>query len=320
MIIAAYSNSSWKRMESAVNSFKECIPAASDFLFVPEQCHIDKFMWWLHNVKKLRFSTVSSYIASLSTIYKLKGQNCYVFNSFPTKTALKGIRNLDEINLVCQKPRNVFTFSLLKILGHQISQMNWLEDSKRLFWAVSVILFFGSFRISEILSNQETFFDPLTTLLWKDVVFFENSVRIFIKLPKIFVPGGISVDLFAIQPEYLCPVTVLKTLKMYKQIINPDQNLPVFMFNNKKCMTPSIFNKTLRSLLEPIVGPQAKLFSSHSFRAAIPAALANHPNIAAKEAVMGWGRWESKAFERYTRLKYNKRKETFEDIWSVLNV
>jgi hypothetical protein len=76
----------------------------------------------------------------------------------------------------------------------------------------------------------------------------------------------------------------------------------------------------LRNLLKPLFGEEAMYFSSHSFRAAIPAALANHPKIASNEDIMGWGRWDSKAYEKYTRLKQNKRKETFESIWEIINV
>jgi hypothetical protein len=208
---------------------------------------------------------------------------------------------------------------LLKILGHQISISSWGEDSKRLFWAASVVLFFGSFRVSEILAKYEFSFDPLTTLTWEDIVFFKNSVRIFIKFPKIFIKGGISVDLFPVSCKDLCPVTVLKSLKKFKNI---DQcyDKPIFMFKNGILLTQSKFNKTLRELLSPVLGNDALFFSSHSFRAAIPAALANHPKVASREEIMGWGRWDSKAFEKYTRLKQNKRKETFESIWEIINV
>jgi hypothetical protein len=316
--IAAYSNATWKRMESAFNSFNECLSPLLTKNFVPEQAHIDRYIYWAYTVKKLRFATINTYISSLSTLYKLKGCNCYIFNSFPTKTALKGIRNLDEINVICERPRKVFSLPLLKILGHQIAITNWSSESKKLFWTAAVLLFFGSFRVSEILSGKELSYDPLTTLLWSDIMFFVDSVRIAVKFPKVFVQGGISVDLFSLKDKSLCPVAVLKSLlkeKSYSQV----KSLPVFMFSNGKLLTPKQFNISLRSLLEPIFGKDALFFSSHSFRAAIPAALADHPMIASKEEVMGWGRWDSKAFEKYTRLKRNKRKETFENLWLVLN-
>jgi hypothetical protein len=139
--------------------------------FVPEQAHLDKYIYWSYTVKKLRYTTINSYVSSLSTLYKLKGCNTYIFQSFPTKTALKGIRNLDEINVICEKPRMVFSVPLLKILGHQIAISSCSVESKNLFWAAAVLLFFGSFRVSEILSGKEFSYDPLTTLLWSDIHF-----------------------------------------------------------------------------------------------------------------------------------------------------
>jgi hypothetical protein len=315
--IAAYSNATWKRMESACNSFKECLSPLVTKTFVPDQAHLDKYILWAYTVKKLRFATINSYVSSLSTLYKLKGCNTYIFQSFPTKTALKGIRNLDEINVVCEKPRLVFSLPLLKILGHQIAMSSWSTESKKLFWAAAVLLFFGSFRVSEILSGKEFSYDPLTTLLWSDILFSFDSVRIAVKFPKVFVQGGVTVDLFPLTDKSLCPIAVMKSLLSLNYSVQ-NKAIPVFMFQNGKLLTPKQFNKSLRSLLEPIFENEAKFFSSHSFRAAIPAALSNHPMIASKEEVMGWGRWDSKAFEKYTRLKRNKRKETFENIWTAI--
>jgi DNA-binding transcriptional regulator/RsmH inhibitor MraZ len=151
------------------------------------------------------------------------------------------------------------------------------------------------------------------------LIFFVNSVRIFVKFPKIFVQRGISVDLFAVECKDLCPVTVLKSLKKHKQACK-DSSSPVFMFNNKKLLTQNVFNTTLRNLLKPFFGEEAICFSSHSFRPAIPATLANHPKIASNEDIMGWGRWDSKAYKAYTRLKQNKHKETFKAMWAIINV
>jgi hypothetical protein len=315
--IAAYSNATWKRMESTFNSFRECLVPLVTKTFVPEQVHLDKYIYWSYTVKKLRYTTINSYVYSLSTLYKLKGCNTYIFQSFPTKTALKGIRNLDEINVVCEKLRMVFSLPLLKILGHQIAISSWSVESKKLFWAAAVLLFFGSFRVSEILSGKEFSYDPLTTLLWSDIIFSCDSVRIAIKFPKVFVQGGVSVDLFPLADKSLCPIAVMKSL-LSENCTVQNKALPVFMFKNGKLLTRKQFNKSLRNLLEPIFDKEAQFFSSHSFRAAIPAALSNHPMIASKEEVMGWGRWDSKAFEKYTRLKRNKRKETFENIWTAI--
>jgi hypothetical protein len=259
-----------------------------------------------------------SYLSALATLFKLKGENVNVFSSFATKTALRGVRNLDEIYLSCQVNRKVFSYPLLLILGHSIANTTWNEQSKSLFWTLSCVLFFGSFRISEVLAKSENEFDPSSTLTWNDVLCCDEYIRFRIKSPKVFVQGGVTVDLFAIENQTTCPVSCMKRFKQVSSIKN--KTLPVFMFNNGKLLTPHMFNKTFRELLSHSMGEDAKYFSSYSFRAAIPAALANHPNIASQEAVMGWGRWESKAYEKYTRLKFNKRKETFLSVCSIFEI
>jgi hypothetical protein len=208
-------------------------------------------------------------------LFKLKDVNGAVFTSFKTKTALRGVRNLDEIRANCKKPRKVFSFELLQILGHMIAIADWNANSKRVFWTAACTLFFGSFRISERLAISENYFDPLTSLLWSDITFFHDSARIFVKSPILFKGKNSTV----------CPFTLLQCLK--KSCPMPNPNDPVFIFENRKLLTPAAFNKTLRDLLVPIFGCDALLFSSHSFRAAIPAALADNPSIASNEAIMG---------------------------------
>ena len=61
-------------------------------------------------------------------------------------------------------------------------------------------------------------------------------------------------------------------------------------------LTPSIFNKTLRTLISPHVGHLSAEYSSHSFRAAISSALAKFPLFVSEDEIKCWGRRESSAF------------------------
>jgi hypothetical protein len=235
-------------MQSAFSSLQTCLDSKK--IVIPSQEEVLKYIEWCYNTKNYKFSTINSYISCLATLFKLKDVNIAVFTSFKTKTALRGVRNLDEIKANCKKPRKVFSFELLQILGHMIAIADWNDDSKRVFWTAACTRFFGSFRISELLASSENFFDPLTTLLWSDISFFHDSVRIFVKSPKIFKQGGISVDLFKCKNSNVCPFTLLQSLKKSRAMQNP--NDPVFIFKNRKLLTPAAFNKTIRDLLVPI--------------------------------------------------------------------
>ena len=61
------------------------------------------------------------------------------------------------------------------------------------------------------------------------------------------------------------------------------------------------------------------MITGHSFRAALPSALANRPDIASDEDVKKWGRWDSGCFKKYTRLDPYKRRFIFNKVVSALN-
>ncbi len=67
------------------------------------------------------------------------------------------------------------------------------------------------------------------------------------------------------------------------------------------------------------MGDQAALIQGHSFRAAIPSAMANNPDMASVEDLKSWGRWSSDSFRLYTRLKLKKKRLIFNKITSILN-
>jgi hypothetical protein len=91
----------------------------------------------------------------------------------------------------------------------------------------------------------------------------------------------------------------------------------VFMFSDNSLLTPSNLNETIKSLLLPVLGIKANNYSSHSFRSAIPSALADNPILASQNDIMGWGRWGSSAYTNYTKLQLNQRHHTFKKICSL---
>ena len=85
----------------------------------------------------------------------------------------------------------------------------------------------------------------------------------------------------------------------------------------------SISNKTLnsclRELLLPVIGTVATHISGHSFRAALPSALANRPDLASDEDIKNWGPWSGASFRLYTRLKPLQKRIIFNKIISSLS-
>jgi len=233
------------------------------------------------------------------------------------KALLRGAENLSFYEPNSRVSRKVMTFPLLKLLAHQISKADWLQDSKQVMWTAATTAFFGSFRLGELLSLREGSFNRAETLLWSDITFKKDSVVVRIKVPKNRNPDGEYVDLFMLNNGSYCPVRALLKLKQMKGEEYRVSD-PVFMFECGKLLTPSTLNSTLHTLLFPHIGRAAEQITGHSFRAALPSALANRPDLANDEDIKLWGRWDSSSFKRYTRLKPDQKRAVFYKIVSSL--
>ena len=92
------------------------------------------------------------------------------------------------------------------------------------------------------------------------------------------------------------------------------------MFSNGTLLTKQKFNETVKFLLCGKMGNICANITGHSFRAGIPSILAKFPELANDEHIMGWGRWCSKAYMGYTRLKLDQKFKMFMKIVHVLNL
>ncbi len=204
---------------------------------------------------------------------------------------IKGAENLSMYSKIVKRSRLAMSFPLLKIMGHEIATSDWTDDSKRVVWTAACVAFFGSFRMGELLSPEENSFNS-ETLTWNCVNFDSASSAIIkIKFPKNGKPNESHfVDIFKIGDSSICPLKSLKGL----HDANPwavKQNWPVFSFSPKKFLSTKLFTKTVRSLLKNHLGNNAEKISGHSFRAGIPAEIANHPDLLSNDDVRKWGRW-----------------------------
>ena len=318
LIAPAFSNSSWRAMESAWNNFKAFEKFSDQAISFPlDQKTVNNLIIWLFKSKKLRHSSIVAYLNSLSSILTLKSLDCKILKSYATKIALKGCKNLEFQSEFDTRKRKVMTLSLLKLIGHGIAISNWDSDSKRVFWSACCIMFFGGFRVGEILASRPDCFDPLSCLTWDDIKFLENSILIQVKQPKSRAAKNEFVDIFSFPEKNCCPVKAICGLKKHSLSSKMASN-PVFRFKNGILLTPSAFNNTMRNILSASLGPLALDYSSHSFRAAIPSALAKSPDVGTRELIKLWGRWESEAFKSYTRLKKEQRQNLHKKICNVL--
>ena len=317
LIAAAYATPTWKKHEAAVNSFNtfEC-NSKSDWPLSIDK--LAEYVTWALQERKLKASTVESYLSSLKSIHNLRSLPTVNFDSPYLATLIRGGQNLEIYSTETKHTRKVMTLELLKILGHEIAKTNWPENSKQVIWCACTTAFFGSFRLGEILPNSEYNSHPSDTLLWKDInVISSEHVLIHVKVSKSRSKHGDFVDMFSFRGHGVCPVKTLLALKRLSASNGPD--CPVFSFDSGKNLTLCNLNETIRTLLEKHLGPESGQFSGHSFRAAIPAVLAKYPEHSSSDEIMGWGRWKSGAYMLYTRLKVDQRKKVLQKITAMLN-
>jgi hypothetical protein len=94
---------------------------------------------------------------------------------------------------------------------------------------------------------------------------------------------------------------------------------PVFKFDNGTYLTCKNLNKLIQFFLSKHIGEEAKFYYCHSFRGALPSALAAIPDMDNDPSIMKWGRWNSEAFEKYVRLSHVAKRELFKKFVLALN-
>jgi hypothetical protein len=316
LIEASYAKATWGKHCAALKSLENFEASYGKKLSWPLSIEvICKYTSWALTEKKLKANTVRSYLSSIKIAHELNHM-CYVGNQFVVNAMLKGADNLSLYDNKPNGSRKVMTLALLRILGHQIALCDWCMDSKVTIWCACTTAFFGSFRFGEILPISESEFCKVDTLLWNDIKFRKDgSILIHVKIDKNRNNQGSYIDLFEFKGKNCCPVKSLNDLKSRRS----DPNQPVFQFANKRNLCSSKLNVLIQELLFPVIGNYAYDISGHSFRAGLPSAMANNPNLAKDTDIKAWGRWSSNSYLLYTRLKLNQKKSIFDKIVTVLD-
>ena len=95
------------------------------------------------------------------------------------KLVLNGQNNMDKLidTLQAKSKRVAVTIPILKLI-----------KKKNLIWTTSTLAFTGGFRVHELLARERKSFDPLVTLLGRDVVLDDKNkhphIQILLKTQK----------------------------------------------------------------------------------------------------------------------------------------
>ena len=278
------------------------------------------FATWAVSRRKLKNTTVKSYLSSLNVAHTLSGSFSSNLNSDPcVKLAMRGAENIANVNGTCKTDRLPMNIHLLNILRHRISELPWSPFSKQIFWTACTLCFFTSCRMGELVPSQERNFDASTTLLWDNVREINNTEFImFVPYSKTTGFKGKIVDIFEIKGDKNCPAAAIRKLrKMMREKTDSKSNVPVFSFHSGKNLTKKQINLWLSSLLEDFVDSNHKI-TGHSFRAGIPSTLACFPDEFPNNVIKTWGMWESNSYKLYIKHEREGKRALFEKIVKCL--
>ena len=182
--------------------------------------------------------------------------------------------------------------------------------------------FFGSFRITELLSKNASTIDPKVDLLRRDVEVLERKVggkkikflRVMLKSPKEAKNNKqpIKVEVFSTGDKY-CPVEAFESYERGFGVL-PRSSAVFRIDTNGDSFSQRNFNAKLKKFFKPYVSYGS--LSGHSFRSGLSSLLGEAGF--GDEDIMALGRWSSSAFLRYVKLGRLKRCRNAEKISSWL--
>ena len=206
---------------------------------------------------------------------------------------------ISRARLGCQQSSRVrlpMTGQVLRQIKAELERSNHTE--RQLLWAVSCMVFFGFFRLGELLLPTRAAFNPRLHLAWGDVAVDDphnpQMLRCHLKQSKMDQLGQGAHIVMGRTGMDLCPVVAV----LDYITIHVDQPGPFFLTLTKVPLTKQEFLTELRKVLLA-VGLPAEEYAGHSFRigAATSAALTGVED----STIQMLGRWQSTAFLAYIR-------------------
>ena len=322
LIINSSTQQTWNRHCSALKLYAEFCTTYKIRDGWPSNIEIVRaFTTWAITKKSLKSSTVKSYISSLSVSHALGNSTKCNFNVEKCiKMLLKGAENIQSTECLPKPTRLAMNVDLLSILGHKISLLNWSDFSKQVLWTACTVCFYSSCRMGELLCSNEKSFDPRTTFLWENVMIHkEKDCVLFIPYTKTTGFEGKLVDIFPLYKDNKCPCAALARLKCLAEFNGCwDLHKPVFSFKSGKGLSKQKMNFMLSNLLGEYEDDNHRI-TGHSFRAAIPSALASFPDKSKITDIMEWGGWEGMiSCKKYAKLDRQRKKLLFQKIVNCL--
>jgi hypothetical protein len=135
--------STWKKHISAWNSFRSFLSSESKEPVWPLDLSIlRQYTTWAHAVKHLNPRKIEAYLSSLNQLHQLLGfPNLHIRSDFLIQNLIKGSENSRFYSDPAPSRRRTVTFSILKLIGHQIASSSWSINSQLTVWTAALVAF-----------------------------------------------------------------------------------------------------------------------------------------------------------------------------------
>jgi hypothetical protein len=137
------SSSTWKRHISAWNSFSSFLSANGISLTWPLTLLIlCQYSTWAHSYRHLHPHTIEAYLSSLNQVHQFLGfPDLRPRSDFLIQSLIKGSEHSRFYDPSPSPTRRTVTFSILKLLGHQIASSSWSLNSQLTVWTTALVAF-----------------------------------------------------------------------------------------------------------------------------------------------------------------------------------
>ena len=241
-------------------------------------------------------STLKLALAAIRKFFEANLVDTLVLDSPSIKALLVGLTNRPRQSRA-KTHRLAMNRSGLTLAGHTLHSQEWPERDKTAIWSLFLVAYYASARIGDLVSSHANI-ASCKALRWADVSLSDSGAELYLRQPKCSV-GNKGHSLFLIQnPETkFCPVHFLAKLK------SESSEGPVYALASGKFVTIALVNKILKQTSQLAGLPDGIAYSAHSFRAAMPTAIAQNQSTFSAAEVRAAGRWRSDAADRYVRCQ-----------------
>jgi hypothetical protein len=304
----------WSNYQTAETMLWRCQKETGSSMELPlDTGKVLIFIDWLILVRRVKHRTIESYLAGLRQMHIVTGMETPAIRGGLVNLVLAGKKNMETNERKVaggKRGRLPVTLNVMKLIKATVREAPWDKQEKLLIWSVCCLAFSGSFRIGELLANEERKFDPASTLLDEDIVLVEGStgrrsIQVMVKWAKQDREGaGFAVEVYESETN-ICPVRALK--KWWASGPPREKGLPAFRNSQGTSLTGKKFNARLKELLGKHIDYREGSITAHSFRGGVPSMMGSLGY--SDEEIKTVGHWSSRAFTHYTKLPRTKRRQ-----------